>query len=170
MLLLIYIDDFCKNLSKWGLRQVKKAGRVLERSWDVPSISDFHSLHYSLCFCGGGFEPLCFHSLGGSGWKPVLIRDCISAFQGKGRWSQQKARSPKSPTLVKPIESCTPSKSRSASLEEASESPVARQIPPEARRLIVNKNAGETLLQRAARLGYKVRASSCRMPLPKHLW
>lgn len=31
-----------------------------------------------------------------------------------------------------------------------------RPIPPEARRLIVNKNAGETLLQRAARLGYEV--------------
>uniref|UniRef100_A0A8D2G0N1 BCL6 corepressor like 1 n=1 Tax=Theropithecus gelada TaxID=9565 RepID=A0A8D2G0N1_THEGE len=75
--------------------------------------------------------------------------------KGKGRWSQQKTRSPKSPTPVKPTEPCTPSKSRSASSEEASESPTARQIPPEARRLIVNKNAGETLLQRAARLGYK---------------
>ncbi|XP_063490805.1 BCL-6 corepressor-like protein 1 isoform X3 [Symphalangus syndactylus] len=75
--------------------------------------------------------------------------------KGKGRWSQQKTRSPKSPTPVKPTEACTPSKSRSASSEEASESPTARQIPPEARRLIVNKNAGETLLQRAARLGYK---------------
>uniref|UniRef100_A0A3Q0RGP2 BCL6 corepressor n=1 Tax=Amphilophus citrinellus TaxID=61819 RepID=A0A3Q0RGP2_AMPCI len=31
----------------------------------------------------------------------------------------------------------------------------ARPIPPEVRRLIVNKNAGETLLQRAARLGYE---------------
>ncbi|KAJ8266511.1 hypothetical protein GJAV_G00131280 [Gymnothorax javanicus] len=30
-----------------------------------------------------------------------------------------------------------------------------RPIPPEVRRLIVNKNAGETLLQRAARLGYQ---------------
>ncbi|XP_030138602.4 BCL-6 corepressor isoform X6 [Taeniopygia guttata] len=30
-----------------------------------------------------------------------------------------------------------------------------RPMPPEARRLIVNKNAGETLLQRAARLGYE---------------
>uniref|UniRef100_A0A3B3ZTL1 BCL-6 corepressor PCGF1 binding domain-containing protein n=1 Tax=Periophthalmus magnuspinnatus TaxID=409849 RepID=A0A3B3ZTL1_9GOBI len=30
-----------------------------------------------------------------------------------------------------------------------------RAIPPEVRRLIVNKNAGETLLQRAARLGYQ---------------
>nr|XP_031527208.1 BCL-6 corepressor-like protein 1 isoform X3 [Vicugna pacos] len=75
--------------------------------------------------------------------------------KGKGRWSQQKTRSPKSPTTVKPTEPCTPSKSRSAGPEEASESPTARQIPPEARRLIVNKNAGETLLQRAARLGYK---------------
>ncbi|XP_054401027.1 BCL-6 corepressor-like protein 1 isoform X3 [Pongo pygmaeus] len=75
--------------------------------------------------------------------------------KGKGRWNQQKTRSPKSPTPVKPTEPCTPSKSRSASSEEASESPTARQIPPEARRLIVNKNAGETLLQRAARLGYK---------------
>lgn len=36
------------------------------------------------------------------------------------------------------------------------EPPAVRPIPPEARRLIVNKNAGETLLQRAARLGYEV--------------
>uniref|UniRef100_UPI0037E7D7FD BCL-6 corepressor-like isoform X2 n=1 Tax=Semicossyphus pulcher TaxID=241346 RepID=UPI0037E7D7FD len=35
------------------------------------------------------------------------------------------------------------------------EPPTVRPIPPEARRLIVNKNAGETLLQRAARLGYE---------------
>lgn len=35
------------------------------------------------------------------------------------------------------------------------EPPAMRPIPPEARRLIVNKNAGETLLQRAARLGYE---------------
>ncbi|XP_041498137.1 BCL-6 corepressor-like protein 1 [Microtus oregoni] len=75
--------------------------------------------------------------------------------RSKGRWSQQKMRSSKSPTPVKPTEPCTPSKYRSAGPEEASESPTGRQIPPEARRLIVNKNAGETLLQRAARLGYK---------------
>lgn len=75
--------------------------------------------------------------------------------RSKGRWSQQKTRSSKSPTPVKPTEPCTPSKYRSAGSEETSESPTARQIPPEARRLIVNKNAGETLLQRAARLGYK---------------
>ncbi|XP_012582702.1 PREDICTED: BCL-6 corepressor-like protein 1 isoform X2 [Condylura cristata] len=75
--------------------------------------------------------------------------------KGKGRWNQQKTRSPKSLTPMKPTEQCTPSKSKNAGLEEASESPTTRQIPPEARRLIVNKNAGETLLQRAARLGYK---------------
>lgn len=87
---------------------------------------------------------------------PDLTQDFISVFQSKGRWSQQKTRSSKSPTPVKPTEPCTPSKYRSAGSEETSESPTARQIPPEARRLIVNKNAGETLLQRAARLGYKV--------------
>ncbi|XP_028837212.1 BCL-6 corepressor isoform X2 [Denticeps clupeoides] len=37
----------------------------------------------------------------------------------------------------------------------AGETPASRPMPPEARRLIVNKNAGETLLQRAARLGYE---------------
>lgn len=42
---------------------------------------------------------------------------------------------------------------RSGSPPETSQS---RPMPPEARRLIVNKNAGETLLQRAARLGYEV--------------
>lgn len=36
------------------------------------------------------------------------------------------------------------------------ESTPSRPVPPEVRRLIVNKNAGETLLQRAARLGYQV--------------
>lgn len=41
---------------------------------------------------------------------------------------------------------------RSSSPPEATQS---RPMPPEARRLIVNKNAGETLLQRAARLGYE---------------
>ncbi|XP_026103958.1 BCL-6 corepressor-like protein 1 [Carassius auratus] len=35
------------------------------------------------------------------------------------------------------------------------ESTPRRPVPPEVRRLIVNKNAGETLLQRAARLGYQ---------------
>lgn len=42
---------------------------------------------------------------------------------------------------------------RSSSPQETTQS---RPMPPEARRLIVNKNAGETLLQRAARLGYEV--------------
>ncbi|KAM6985046.1 LOW QUALITY PROTEIN: BCL-6 corepressor-like [Aplochiton taeniatus] len=69
-----------------------------------------------------------------------------------------------------PVKPCSPALVRAASLhpqangtggappERASppaESPATRPIPPEARRLIVNKNAGETLLQRAARLGYE---------------
>ncbi|XP_076963097.1 BCL-6 corepressor isoform X3 [Callospermophilus lateralis] len=41
---------------------------------------------------------------------------------------------------------------RASSPQETTQS---RPMPPEARRLIVNKNAGETLLQRAARLGYE---------------
>lgn len=43
----------------------------------------------------------------------------------------------------------------------SSESPPKRPIPPEVRRLIVNKNAGETLLQRAARLGYQEVVQYC---------
>ncbi|XP_037003003.2 BCL-6 corepressor-like protein 1 isoform X3 [Artibeus jamaicensis] len=104
-------------------------------------------------------EPACLeNSEKPSGKRKCKTKHMVNVSEeakGKGRWNQQKTRSPKSPTSVKPTEPCTPSKSRSASLEESSESPASRQIPPEARRLIVNKNAGETLLQRAARLGYK---------------
>ncbi|XP_053773184.1 BCL-6 corepressor-like protein 1 isoform X2 [Desmodus rotundus] len=104
-------------------------------------------------------EPACLeNSEKPSGKRKCKTKHMVNVSEeakGKGRWNQQKTRSPKSPTSVKPTEPCTPSKSRSASLEEASETPASRQIPPEARRLIVNKNAGETLLQRAARLGYK---------------
>ncbi|CAN9498293.1 unnamed protein product [Ophioblennius macclurei] len=39
--------------------------------------------------------------------------------------------------------------------KDVSPPPSPRPVPPEVRRLIVNKNAGETLLQRAARLGYE---------------
>ncbi|XP_072292761.1 uncharacterized protein bcorl1 [Eucyclogobius newberryi] len=42
-----------------------------------------------------------------------------------------------------------------SNINGSTESPPKRVIPPEVRRLIVNKNAGETLLQRAARLGYQ---------------
>ncbi|KAF6090083.1 BCL6 corepressor like 1 [Phyllostomus discolor] len=104
-------------------------------------------------------EPACLeNSEKPSGKRKCKTKHMVNVLEeakGKGRWNQQKTRSPKSPTSVKPTEPCTPSKSRSASLEESSEPPAYRQIPPEARRLIVNKNAGETLLQRAARLGYK---------------
>ncbi|XP_029459026.1 BCL-6 corepressor isoform X2 [Rhinatrema bivittatum] len=51
-----------------------------------------------------------------------------------------------------------PPEPRASLLELLSPPPEAtpcRPMPPEARRLIVNKNAGETLLQRAARLGYE---------------
>ncbi|XP_059918918.1 BCL-6 corepressor-like protein 1 isoform X1 [Gadus macrocephalus] len=48
-----------------------------------------------------------------------------------------------------------PSKKGSAGWGSGPESPPRKPVPPEVRRLIVNKNAGETLLQRAARLGYQ---------------
>ncbi|XP_065412414.1 BCL-6 corepressor-like protein 1 isoform X2 [Chrysemys picta bellii] len=68
----------------------------------------------------------------------------------KGHWNQSKPRSLKKPQELWPL--C---KSRQASPGNSPELPMTQHIPPEARRLIVNKNAGETLLQRAARLGYK---------------
>ncbi|XP_061454505.1 BCL-6 corepressor-like protein 1 isoform X2 [Rhineura floridana] len=70
--------------------------------------------------------------------------------KAKARWNQSKTRSPK-----KAREPCPFNKSQQHSSERAPETPAAPPVPPEARRLIVNKNAGETLLQRAARLGYK---------------
>ncbi|XP_026186841.1 BCL-6 corepressor-like protein 1 isoform X2 [Mastacembelus armatus] len=58
-----------------------------------------------------------------------------------------------------PTPKCLPSspsnKKGSLGKSSCSESPPKRPVPPEVRRLIVNKNAGETLLQRAARLGYQ---------------
>uniref|UniRef100_A0A8D0F8D3 BCL6 corepressor like 1 n=1 Tax=Strix occidentalis caurina TaxID=311401 RepID=A0A8D0F8D3_STROC len=70
--------------------------------------------------------------------------------KGKGCWNQPKMRS-----LKKPQDLWTLCKSRRVSPGSSPELPVAQNVPPGARRLIVNKNAGETLLQRAARLGYK---------------
>lgn len=71
--------------------------------------------------------------------------------QGKGCCNQPKMCSPK-----KPQDLWTLCKSHRASPGSSPELPPAQNVPPGARRLIVNKNAGETLLQRAARLGYKV--------------
>uniref|UniRef100_A0A3P9HU21 BCL6 corepressor-like 1 n=1 Tax=Oryzias latipes TaxID=8090 RepID=A0A3P9HU21_ORYLA len=48
-----------------------------------------------------------------------------------------------------------PKKKSSSGRSSGSDSPPKKPVPPEVRRLIVNKNAGETLLQRAARLGYQ---------------
>ncbi|NXK39098.1 BCORL protein, partial [Piprites chloris] len=70
--------------------------------------------------------------------------------KGKGCCNQPKPCSPK-----KPQDLWTLCKSHRVSPGSSPESPTAQNVPPGARRLIVNKNAGETLLQRAARLGYK---------------
>lgn len=58
--------------------------------------------------------------------------------------------------LKKPEDLWTLCKSHQVSSQSSPELLVTQNVPPGARRLIVNKNAGETLLQRAARLGYKV--------------
>ncbi|NWU73469.1 BCORL protein, partial [Pterocles burchelli] len=70
--------------------------------------------------------------------------------KGKGCCNQ-----PKTCPLKKPQDLWTFCKSPQVSPGSSPEVPTAQNIPPGARRLIVNKNAGETLLQRAARLGYK---------------
>ncbi|KAK9518275.1 hypothetical protein VZT92_023586 [Zoarces viviparus] len=59
------------------------------------------------------------------------------------------------PPTPKSLPSSPPNKKGSSGRICSSESPPKRPVPPEVRRLIVNKNAGETLLQRAARLGYQ---------------
>ncbi|XP_051550547.1 BCL-6 corepressor isoform X2 [Myxocyprinus asiaticus] len=63
----------------------------------------------------------------------------------------QPAAPPTPPCLVPEI----PTPVVAPALPVPAEPPASRPMPPEARRLIVNKNAGETLLQRAARLGYE---------------
>ncbi|XP_053562452.1 BCL-6 corepressor isoform X2 [Bombina bombina] len=60
--------------------------------------------------------------------------------------------SPAAPEQLLPISQSSQCSPLPSILQETTPS---RPMPPEARRLIVNKNAGETLLQRAARLGYE---------------
>ncbi|XP_059202628.1 BCL-6 corepressor-like protein 1 isoform X2 [Centropristis striata] len=59
------------------------------------------------------------------------------------------------PPTPKSLPSSPSNKKGPSGRSSGSESPPKRPVPPEVRRLIVNKNAGETLLQRAARLGYQ---------------
>ncbi|XP_073710473.1 BCL-6 corepressor-like protein 1 isoform X3 [Misgurnus anguillicaudatus] len=66
------------------------------------------------------------------------------------------AKKPTTP-YVSPKHSSSPQSGKKGTTGKARipESTPSRPVPPEVRRLIVNKNAGETLLQRAARLGYQ---------------
>lgn len=59
------------------------------------------------------------------------------------------------PPTPKSLPSSPTVKKSSSGRSSGSDSSPKRPVPPEVRRLIVNKNAGETLLQRAARLGYQ---------------
>ncbi|XP_041846749.1 BCL-6 corepressor-like protein 1 isoform X2 [Melanotaenia boesemani] len=64
-------------------------------------------------------------------------------------------RSVTPPPTPKNFPSSPSHKKSSSGKSSSSDLPPKRPVPPEVRRLIVNKNAGETLLQRAARLGYQ---------------
>ncbi|XP_072287555.1 BCL-6 corepressor-like protein 1 isoform X2 [Pyxicephalus adspersus] len=75
--------------------------------------------------------------------------------KGKGRRSLQSPKSSPTKSPRKSSEPGTPLRSRRSGALGSCDTPSGQHIPPEARKLIVNKNAGETLLQRAARLGYK---------------
>lgn len=75
--------------------------------------------------------------------------------KGKGRRSLQSPKSSPMKSPRKGSEPGTPHRSRRSGALGSGDTPGGQPIPPEARKLIVNKNAGETLLQRAARLGYK---------------
>ncbi|CAB1456204.1 unnamed protein product [Pleuronectes platessa] len=72
---------------------------------------------------------------------------------GDGGVDVKRTESP--PPTPKTLPTSPSNKKASSGRSSGSESPPKRVIPPEVRRLIVNKNAGETLLQRAARLGYQ---------------
>lgn len=90
--------------------------------------------------------------------KPATKRNSLGkraaslALDEGGGQSKRAASSPPSPPKSATL---SPSNKRGSSRGSDSESPPKRPVPPEVRRLIVNKNAGETLLQRAARLGYQ---------------
>lgn len=62
------------------------------------------------------------------------------------------------PATQKSLPSSPSNKRGSSGRSGGLDSTPKRPVPPEVRRLIVNKNAGETLLQRAARLGYQVKS------------
>ncbi|KAM9037622.1 BCL-6 corepressor isoform 6-T13 [Sarcophilus harrisii] len=84
--------------------------------------------------------------------RPEPASDCDSL---ASKLQEQKPydRLPQTPLLLS---------SQSAQLPSPpQETTPTRPMPPEARRLIVNKNAGETLLQRAARLGYEAMVLYC---------
>ncbi|XP_073445938.1 BCL-6 corepressor-like protein 1 isoform X2 [Dendrobates tinctorius] len=96
--------------------------------------------------------------------KPSGKRKCKAKHLRGGRDEEAKGRgwrsslTPRSTPTKSPRKSCqpgTPCSSRRTSSLGSCDTLCSQNMPPEARRLIVNKNAGETLLQRAARLGYK---------------
>ncbi|XP_069841870.1 BCL-6 corepressor-like protein 1 isoform X2 [Dendropsophus ebraccatus] len=96
--------------------------------------------------------------------KPSGKRKCKTKHLGGSTDEEAKGRgrrptlSPRGTPTKSPRKGCepgTPCRSRRTGSFGSCDTLSGQNMPPEARRLIVNKNAGETLLQRAARLGYK---------------
>ncbi|XP_037985056.1 BCL-6 corepressor isoform X5 [Motacilla alba alba] len=81
--------------------------------------------------------------------RPEPTSDCDSS-PAKPYEQKPYERLPQPPSLL-PV----PQPAQLPLASPTAETTPSRPMPPEARRLIVNKNAGETLLQRAARLGYE---------------
>ncbi|XP_075395966.1 LOW QUALITY PROTEIN: BCL-6 corepressor-like [Tenrec ecaudatus] len=80
----------------------------------------------------------------------TLDFDLLQAEQGQNSFNDLQQFSPASQFLK--VISCSSQKQKRTQ---------SHLMPPEARKLVVNKNAGETLLQRAAQLGYKEVALYC---------
>ncbi|XP_048145377.1 BCL-6 corepressor isoform X5 [Corvus hawaiiensis] len=81
--------------------------------------------------------------------RPEPTSDCDSS-PAKPYEQKPYERLPQTPSLLP-----APPPAQLPIASPPQETTPSRPMPPEARRLIVNKNAGETLLQRAARLGYE---------------
>ncbi|XP_045555168.1 BCL-6 corepressor isoform X3 [Salmo salar] len=94
--------------------------------------------------------------------KQVKEKHCSEKRRRSSSLSDYSHSSPAPPLTLPPQLSPLPSPTETQDITPTpsnppvpTSTPASRPMPPEARRLIVNKNAGETLLQRASRLGYE---------------
>ncbi|KAK2857225.1 hypothetical protein Q5P01_005960 [Channa striata] len=96
-------------------------------------------------------HPVCYYE--GDLNKPMGKRPCKTKHTGGGPAMEEEQD--EGGTEDEDSGKVSPSRSPACRPPSPQHTHSARPVPPEVRRLIVNKNAGETLLQRAARLGYE---------------